>query len=45
MDGVLLKYVSNFKYLGCVLDESCTDGVEFRRKVSNRGKWQVLSDS
>ena len=33
VDGIRLEYVSEFKYLGCVLDES--DGVECRRKVAS----------
>ena len=32
-DGIRLEHVSEFKYLGCVLDESDTDGAEFNRKV------------
>ena len=28
--------MSEFKRLGCVLDESGTDGVEYRRKVASR---------
>ena len=28
VDGIRLEHVSEFKYLGCVLDESGTDGVE-----------------
>ena len=28
---VRLKHVSEFKYLGCVLDKSGTDGAEYRR--------------
>ena len=29
-----LEHVSEFKYLGCVLDESGTDGAECSRKVA-----------
>ena len=32
-DGIRLEHVSKFKYLGYVLDESGTDGVECNRKV------------
>ena len=35
VDGVCLKHVSEFKYLGCVLDNSGTDGVECNRKVTS----------
>ena len=31
----LLENVSEFKYLGCVLDESDTDGAECSRKVAS----------
>ena len=31
-----LEHVSEFNYLGCVLDESDTDEEECRRKVANR---------
>ena len=30
-----MEYVSEFKYLGCDLDESGTDEVECRRKVAS----------
>ena len=33
VDGIHLEHVSEFKYLGCVLDEAGTDGAEFSRKV------------
>ena len=33
VDGIRLEHVSEFKYLGCVLDESGTDGAECSRKV------------
>ena len=35
VDGIRLVNVSEFKYLGCVLDESGTDGVECSRKVAS----------
>ena len=35
VDGVHLEHVSEFKYLGCVLDEAGTDGAECIRKVAN----------
>ena len=38
VDGARLKQVSEFKYLGCVLDKSGTDAPEYRRKVTNRKK-------
>ena len=31
VDGIRLEHVSEFKYLGCVLDESDTDEAECRR--------------
>ena len=33
VDGIRLEHVSEFKYLGCVLDESDTDEAECSRKV------------
>ena len=33
VDGMQLKHVSEFKYLGCVLDESGTDEAEYCRNV------------
>ena len=36
VDGIRLRHVSKFKYLGCVLDESSTDRAEFSRKVVSR---------
>ena len=33
VDGIRLEGVSEFKYLGCVLDELVTDGAECSRKV------------
>ena len=35
VDWIRLEHVSEFKYLGCVLDESGRDGVECSRKVSS----------
>ena len=35
VDGIHLEHVSEFKYLGCVLDESGTDGLECNRKVAS----------
>ena len=34
VDGIRLKHISEFKYLGYVLDESGTDGAECSRKVA-----------
>ena len=39
VDGVRLEQVSEFKYLGCVLDES---GIEFCRKEGSGLGFQVL---
>ena len=36
VDGIRLEHVSEFKHLGCVLDESGTDGAERSRKVASR---------
>ena len=41
VDGIRLEYVLEFKYLGCVLDESGTDEAECSRKVG--GGLQVSS--
>ena len=38
MDGVRLEHVSEFKYLGCVLDELGTDEAKYSRK----GDWKTL---
>ena len=38
VDGIHLEHVSEFKYLGCVLDESGTDQAECSRKVASRGR-------
>ena len=35
VDGIHLEHISEFKYLGCVLDESGTDGAECSRKLAN----------
>ena len=35
VDGIRLEHVSEFKFLGSVLDESGTDGTECSRKVAN----------
>ena len=37
VDRIRLEHVWEFKYLGCVLDESGTDGAECRRKVVSGG--------
>ena len=36
IDRVHLEHVSEFKYLGCVLDEVSTHGTEYCRKVASR---------
>ena len=33
VDRIRLEHVSEFKYLGCVLDESDIDGVEYNREL------------
>ena len=35
VDGIRLEHDSEFKYLGCILDESGTDGAECNRKVAS----------
>ena len=35
---IRIEHVSEFKYLGCVLDESSTDEAEYRRKVASGRK-------
>ena len=35
VDGMRLEHVSEFKYLGCVMNESGTDEAECRRKVAS----------
>ena len=41
VDGTQLEYVSEFKYLGCVLD-TCRYEAECRRKVGSGRMLQVL---
>ena len=36
VDGIRLEHVSEFKNLGCFLDESSTVGAEYSRKVASR---------
>ena len=38
IDRIRLEHFLEFKYLGCVLDESGTDEAECSRKVASRGK-------
>ena len=38
VDGIRLEHVSEFEYLGCVLDESGKDGAECNRKMASRRK-------
>ena len=38
VDGICLQHASKFKYLGCVLDKSVTDGAECIRKVASGRK-------
>ena len=35
VNGIRLEHVSEFKYLGCVLEESGTDEAECSRKVAS----------
>ena len=35
VDGICLEYVSELKYLGCVLDKSSTDGEECSKRVAS----------
>ena len=35
VDGIRLEHISEFKYLGCVLDEAGTDGAEYSKKVAS----------
>ena len=37
LDGTHLEHISEFKYLGSVLDESGTDGAEWNKKVVPSG--------
>ena len=34
MEGIRFEHVSEFKYLGCVMDESGTDGAECSRRLA-----------
>ena len=36
VDGIRLEHVSEFKYLGCLLDEAGTDGAECSWKVASK---------
>ena len=38
VDGIRLEHVSEFKYLGCTLDESGTDEAECSMKVASGGR-------
>ena len=38
VDVIRLEHVSEFKYLGCILDESGTDGAEYSRKAASGRK-------
>ena len=40
VDGIPLEHVSDFKYLGCVLEESGTDGAECSGMVVSR-RWVI----
>ena len=42
VDGIHLEHVSEFKYLGCVLDESRTDGTECSRKVASEEGCSII---
>ena len=35
VEGIRLEHVSEFKYMGCVLDESGTDGAEYSKEVAS----------
>ena len=41
VEGARLDHVSEFKYLGCLLDEAGTDGAECSRKEASG--WRVVS--
>ena len=43
VEGIRLGHVSEFKYLGCVLEESGTDGAECSRKVVSGRKVAVAT--
>ena len=34
VNGIHLEHISEFKYLGCALGESGTDGSEYNKKVA-----------
>ena len=38
VDGICLEHVSEFKFLGYMLDESGTDGAECSRKIASGRK-------
>ena len=38
VDGICLKHVSEFKYLGYIYDKSGIDGAECSRKVASRSR-------
>ena len=38
VDGIRLKHISEFRYLGCVLDELGTDGAECSKKAASGRK-------
>ena len=40
-----LEHVSEFKYLGCVLDELCTDQAECSRKMASGGRVAAAIDA
>ena len=42
IDWIPLEHVSEFKYLGCVLDESGTDEAKYSRKVVSGNKVQMV---
>ena len=43
VDGIRLEHVSEYKYLGCVLDESGTDGADVIGRWRAGGEFQVPS--
>ena len=40
VDRIDLEHISEFKYLGCVLDESGTDEAEYSRKVASGKRFE-----
>ena len=40
VEGICLEHFSQFKYFGCILDESGTDEAEYIRKVASGRKWE-----